>query len=126
MSRFDDQFAAAGRPLVFSHLGQQVTYSAPDEDDVTLTALVGTIGQRIEDDVEGQRMVSGRSCTITTDPASPQGGVAAPRRKATVTIGGVKWSVVDVTTQTGGLARLELVLSERFELSRRGYRPAGR
>jgi len=126
VSRFDTQYAAGGRPGLFHHLGQTITYSAPDQDDVTLTALVGTVEQRLQADDAGERLVSGRSVTITTDPTAAQDGVADPRRTAVVTIDGTRWSVVSVTTLSANLARLDLTLLERFEQARRGYRPTGR
>ena len=148
MSLFADNFAAAAVPNLMIQFGDAVIYYAPGAlalDRLTmrqlgeltlaelgalpltaglaLTAIVGQ--QRVEvDEAQGEsRRLTVRTLTITTDPESDYGGVAAPSERALVEIDDVDYAVRDGSIKLGdGLAEMELVRAGAAEIGRSGYR----
>lgn len=121
MSRLDTYMGEA-RGVVMETLGQSLTYNDPEADPVTLTGIVGAIGTRDEGGPEGRTRKLTRTVTLST---AAVGGVPDPVDTATVTIGGVVWSVEGIERMTGSVAKLTLTRDEPVERSRPGYR-AGR
>ncbi len=122
MSRFDTDFAASGLPELMDQFGQPVTYSPVSGPDVSLTMILDPERMTEEEKGGGRVLVQRWEGTITTDPDSDFGGVASPDETATITIGGVVWSVDELAKLTGAYAVLKLVRRSSLERSRPGYR----
>ena len=148
MSVFDTMFAEVATPNLMIQFGDAVTYYAPGalglnrltvrqlgeltlaelgalpvSAGLALTAIVGQ--QRVEvDEAQGEsRRLTVRTLTITTDPESTYGGVAAPSKQALVEIDNVDYAVRDGSIKLrDGLAEMELVRAGAAEIARRGYR----
>lgn len=99
-------------------------YDDGQNDTVTLTAIVGPERTAEEETDSGKRVRRSCSATIGTDPSSPDGGVADPKRSATLTIGGALWAIEEVEALTSSMARLSLVLLPVTELTRPGLKGA--
>ena len=123
MSRFDQSFTRGAEMLAVNN-GSTVIYTQPDANPVTLTqAMVGMIETREDFDAEGGRTLRRmRSLTISIDPASAGGGIAAPTKRDDVEIDGERWSVESVRMYSGNLVTLELAHVGRIELTRPGFR----
>lgn len=123
MSRFDSLMGEIGVPVLFENNGRSVTYTHPDSDDVTLTAIVTPEQAGELPDLHGGLKVRRvRWVTISTDPTAPEGGVASPRQDAAFTIGGESWKVQAIEMLSGSLARLRVVFIGMSEVTRPRYR----
>lgn len=122
MSRFDTLMNEQ-TPVLMEQLGSSVVYEEIDADAVTLTALVGSERNSERIDTDGQRvLIITREITISTDPTSADGGVAAPKKTATFVIGNYEWSIDSITALSGSTARLSLTRAAVREITRPGYR----
>ena len=114
--------AEIGVPALMEHVGGiPIVYVPGSGDTVDLTGIVGPI-ETVEVETEhGIKRVQERDVTISVDPDSEWGGVAAPALNAVVTIAGQNWAIKSVA-QTGNQARLRTTLIGIAERSRPGYR----
>lgn len=124
-SVFDELFAESGVPALMEMLGTaEVVYQEPEEDDVTLTAIVGNM-EVVEDEGAssgGRRKRYARYFLISRDPDGPYGGVAEPRLAAVIVYDGQSWAVESIESQGGTLVRLGCERIGVVERSRQGYR----
>lgn len=94
MSRFASIFEEIGVPALMEHGGRSVIFHDPEQQPVTLTAIVGDVAMPGESDAEGNvthRQV--RTVTIGKDPDAATGGLASVSRDGTFAIDGVLWAV---------------------------------
>ena len=118
-------FADAGVPALMDTLGTAaVVYQEPEENPVTLTAIVGNMEvAEVEGATSGgRRKLARRTVIIATNPVGAYGGVANPRLSATVEIDGEVWEVEGIEAQGASMAKLNCVRKASTELSRGGYR----
>lgn len=117
-------FAESSLEVLFEQHGQAVTYTPYSGTGVSLTAVLGA--ERIETLVENDRRFKRRkrTCTISTDPTSAYGGVAAPGLKGTVTVGTVVYAIAEISPFSASFANLVLLRPEPMDKSRdiRGHR----
>lgn len=116
MSLFDANLAAGGLPALMYQYGQSAIYSPVGAADVELTIVLGP-EETEEEERDGDRILVQRcEGTIGLDE------VAAPDEAASVTVGGVVWSVEGLAGLTGAYAVLKLKRSSSIERARPGYR----
>lgn len=120
-SLFDIDYAAAVlRGLLAAH-GTTAIYTPAGGAPVSVIGMVSPVELVEEETAEGTQEAETTTLTITTDPNSPYGGVAAPAIRDTVQIDSVDWDVDEVATGRGS-AILKLVRDPSVEKSRPNFR----
>jgi len=97
----------------------------PHAEPVDLTAIVGPERTDELDGETGRKLRITREVTISTDPDSEYGGVAAPKMSAKIEIDDVEWAIVAPVTVGENMATLTLSRSPQVERGRAGYRGHG-
>lgn len=128
-SQLDEIMAEVGVGTLFERLadsGMTVRYlDEPNADPVELTAIVGPEKTDEVDDETGRRLRITREVTISTDPDSQCGGVAAPKASAKIEIDGIEWAIGAPMTVGENMATLTITRSLQVERGRAGYRGHG-
>ena len=127
MSWFGDTYTAKCVPVLMKYLGESTvgTYTDPAGGSTQCLGIVTNIGKEVEDDDLGRRLRIDLEWIITTDPEDDNyGGVSDPETKATVTLGGVEYSVHAIEAVSESLAKLSLVRLPIKYRSREGFRRA--
>ena len=94
-----------------------VVYKDPDDDDVTLDAIVGNVGTNTQD-VDGRRNQRNvRSVEFSTATLT-----SAVTKAATVTVEGEDWAIDEIHHVGRSMVRLRLVRAVPLEVSRAGLR----
>lgn len=121
-STFDELYAEVAVPHVLGHFGETITYTPAGGTAVPLTGSVGP-ERTVEDDDGGyRRLIRTRSITISRDAGSSEGGVAAPAKNDSVTVGGVVYAVMEIGHESPSVSVLECVRREDVQRSSDEYR----
>lgn len=103
MSLHSTLFAAAGIRQLLRAQGESISYAEPDEDAVSLTALVGNKRAVRKDGSKptGSTYEHERSFSFTRDAADAEfGGVANPKKNATITYAGEEYAITGIESQS--------------------------
>lgn len=111
---------AHGLPVMTEQFGTSVTYTEPDSDDVTLTAILGDIVAPDEVDSGGNRVARReRAITIGKDSSAAYGGVSSINlRHGRFTIDSESWAVLIIESETESVFRLRLGRPTAITVSR--------
>lgn len=121
MSSFAEFFDEMGVPTLMEHLGSPVVYVAAEGVRTPLTALAVAVATTEErEQGRTRRMVSG--VLISTDPESPEGGIADPKITASVEIDGVRYAIEAIEARSESTAFLKLHRTQTIEHGRPNYR----
>jgi len=125
-SQLDDIMAEVGVDVLFEHLADSaivVRYlDPPHADPVELTAIIGPDRTVEVGDEKGREHNITREVTISADPDSEYGGVAAPKLSATIEIDGVDWAIESIVSQDANTVKLTVSKSPQSGHGRGGYR----
>lgn len=109
MSEFHDRFAQYAAPIATGGMGTVVTRKRTNEDDITLTAVVGSV----DSDIEGGGTLGKKSrtkkikLTVNLSSTAEGGGDPDPRETDTYVVDGEDYVVVEVRKK--GASRAELM-----------------
>lgn len=117
MSAFDDHFDELVRPQLKEQFGDPVTYTDASGTATAATAVVGG-EEAVQNPVDdGQSIRRTRHVTLFKDDVP-----AVAKRKATVTINGEVWPIVEILDETPTETQVKVERTERSEVSRPGFR----
>jgi hypothetical protein len=108
MSDFSDEFSETAMAEIFDRMGDTAVYVDADGNETPLTADIGPESERDVQNRDGFERVRWRSITISLNPASAYGGVAAPKTNAHFVIEGEIWSIDGSSGETAGEITLEI------------------
>lgn len=103
--------------------GDEISYVAPGEDAVALTAIVGHEQAATQDEDDRRTLRRERTVTISRDPSSAFGGVANPfveaasHKRAYFVIDGENWTIIDTGTLSAAMAELRCVVTATLEIT---------
>ena len=118
MSDFHDRFAQYAAPIATDGMGTAVTRKRKNEDDIALTAVVGSVDSDIEGGGPGSKTRTKKiKLTVNLSSAAEGGGDPDPRETDTYVVDGEDYVVVQVRKK--GNSRAELTC-ERPRLHRHG------
>ena len=120
---FDDDFADAAIDALLEYQGRDVTWT-PASDLVPIETRGIFVESDVIDGAQGDGRHNERSGTLefpTADTAL-YAGVPSPNINDTVTIGDEVWAVKGLGNLHAGMGMATLVLPQRIEASRAGYR----
>ena len=119
MSAFDDHYAELARPLLKERFGDPITYTDENGTATTLTAVVGAESAQENPDDDGQTIQRTRHVTLFKNDVAT---VAKRSGKASVTIAGEVWPIVEILTETPTETQVQVERIEKSEVSRPGFR----
>ena len=124
MSVFDDIMLTQCAPAMIELHGQAITYQAPGQQVISLSAVVGDEEEELSGEGTGGTLeiVKRRTFIVNTDTSVPWGGIAAPLRNALITYEGGQWAIENVERLAGSTASLKTRRVALAQWASDGYR----